>query len=69
MEKNYKFKVGQKVETNVEIQPEGHTWEKGYWKIPKGHKTEVLDICDDLFLIEYIDATFYVDGDLLNALT
>lgn len=64
-----KFKVGQKVEVNTEIQPESEYWEKGYWKIPKGHKSIISDIDeDDNCLIEYIEATFYVDSSFLNAL-
>ena len=63
-----KFKIGQKVETNIEIQPESEYWEKGYWKIPKGHKSIITDIDEDgNCLIEYIEATFYVDSSFLNA--
>ena len=64
-----KFKVGQKVEVNTEIQPESEFWEKGYWRIPKGHKTTIEDIDEDgNCLIEYIEARFYVDSGFLNSL-
>jgi hypothetical protein len=64
-----KLKIGQKIEVNVEIQPESEYWEKGYWKIPKGHKSTVEDIDDEgNILIEYIEATFWVDSSFLNAI-
>ena len=66
-----KFKVGQKVELNTEIQPESDFgfWEKGYWRIPKGHKTTIEDIDEEgNCLIEYIEARFYVDSGFLNSL-
>lgn len=65
------LQIGQKVEVNTEIQPESWAWEKGYWKIPKGYKTKVLDIekdQDEDIMIEYIDAKFYVESKLLNGL-
>lgn len=63
------LQIGQIVEVNTEIQPESEFWEKGYWKIPKGHKTKVLDIDkEEGILIEYIDATFYVNSCFLNGL-
>ena len=63
------LQIGQIVEVNTEIQPESWAWEKGYWKIPKGYKTKVLDINkEEGVLIEYIDATFYVESKFLNGL-
>jgi len=65
------LQIGQEVEVNTEIQPESWAWEKGYWKIPKGYKTKILDIekCEDEeILIEYIEATFYVNSKFLNGL-
>ena len=63
------LQIGQTVEVNTEIQPESWAWEKGYWKIPKGHKTKVLDIEkgeEEDIMIEYLDAKFYVESRFLN---
>lgn len=65
------LQIGQTVEVNTEIQPECWAWKKGYWKIPKGYKTKVLDIekdQDEDIMIEYIDAKFYVESKFLNGL-
>lgn len=65
------LQIGQTVEVNTTIEPESEFWEKGYWKIPKGYKTKVLDIEkgeEEDILIEYIDATFYVESRFLNGL-
>jgi len=63
------LKIGQKVEVNTMIEPESEFWDKGYWQIPKGHKSEIQDIDEDGdCLIEYIEAGFYVESRFLNAL-
>jgi hypothetical protein len=65
------LQIGQTVEVNTTIEPESEFWGKGYWKIPKGYKTKVLDIEkgeEEDILIEYIDATFYVESRFLNGL-
>ena len=63
------LKIGQKVEVVTEIEPESEFWEKGYWKIPKGHKSKILDIDEDgNYMIEYIEATFYVEIRFLKTL-
>lgn len=60
------FKTGQSVEVKEDILPESEFWETGYWVIPKGHKCVVLDVIEAGWcLIEYIDATFYVNPDFL----
>ena len=60
------FYIGQLVQVKENIEPESEFWEKGYWVIPKGHKCVVLDTLEDgECLIEYIEAAFYVDPDLL----
>lgn len=65
------LQIGQTVEVNTTIEPESEFWVKGYWKIPKGYKTKVLYIEkgeEEDILIEYIDATFYVESRFLNGL-
>jgi hypothetical protein len=65
------LQIGQVVEVNTMIEPKSEFWENGYWKIPKGYKTKVLDIEkgeEEDILIEYIDATFYVESRFLNGL-
>jgi hypothetical protein len=66
-EKDKDFHIGQLVQVKENIEPESEFWEKGYWVIPKGHFAIVKDVDKEnwLCLIEYLDATFYVDKNLL----
>ena len=67
--RNTMLKIGQKVEVGEIIEPEGEFWDKGYWQIPKGHKTSIQDIDEDgNCLIEYIGAGFYVESRFLNTI-
>ena len=60
------FNTGQSVEVKNDILPESEFWVTGYWVIPKGYKCVVLDVLEGgECLIEYIEATFYVDSDFL----
>jgi hypothetical protein len=60
------FHIGQLIQVLENIEPESEFWEKGYWVIPKGHFSIIRDIDNGLYLIEYIDATFYVEGKFLQ---
>jgi len=61
------FYIGQLVQVKENIEPESEFWEKGYWVIPKGHFSLIKDVDKEngLCLIEYLDATFYVDKALV----
>lgn len=65
--KEQDFHIGQLVKTIENIEPESEFWEKGYWVIPKNHYSIIKDVdnANGLCLIEYLDATFYVDKALL----
>lgn len=69
------FKVGDRAIVKEDIFPESEYWEKGYWKIPKGRKVRIAAIelsdsksaeLDEIYLIEYLDATFWIEQSMLE---
>ena len=62
------LKKGQFVTLKEDFLPEDEHWEPGYWHLKKGTKVKILGLPekDDTILIGYIEASFYIDINLLN---